>query len=130
VTVESADHEDEPPSQDATRDEVEGSITLDASFLEDVGLGRLSPAEANLVLAYVYDTLVLRVGTQLAEAMTEAQLDEFEAFSDAGDDDGALRWLQSNVPDYRTVVSREFDLVTTDLRQSAPLMLALVGLAP
>jgi hypothetical protein len=104
-------------------------ITLDAAYLADVGLERLPPNEANLLLHHLYETLELRVGRKLASRMTDAQLDEFQVFIDSGAEDRALEWLEVNFPDYRDVVHAEFESLTSELRQSGPLMLALVGFA-
>ena len=53
---------------------------LDDNLLKELGLGDLPAAEKNKMLAHIYETLELRVGMKLAEQMTDAQLDEFEAF--------------------------------------------------
>ena len=102
-------------------------LTLDEAFLESVGLRGLLPEEARLMLAQVYETLELRVGMRLAQAMSERQLDEFEALIDADDEEGALRWLETQFPDYRDTVREELNSLKIELRQLAPTVLALTG---
>ena len=50
----------------------------------------------------------MRVGTRLADQMTNEQLDEFEVFFDAQDDAGAFAWLEDNFPYYKKLVADEF----------------------
>ena len=102
-------------------------IHIDAAFLADVGLSQLTASEANVLLQHIYETLELRAGVALAQRMSLAQLDEFEVFFDAQDDEGAFKWLSENVPDFRQVVRDEFDLLALELRQIAPAMLSLIG---
>jgi hypothetical protein len=102
-------------------------IKLDAAFLADIHLDRLPPAEAKLMLLHVYETLEVRVGIRLASAMTDQQLDDFEAAVET-DEDTALRWLEENVPNYRDVVAQELDQMRVEIRQIAPIILAKSGI--
>lgn len=102
-------------------------MKLDAAFLADVHLERLPPAEANLMLKHVYDTLEERVGIRLAQGMTEAQLDGFEGAIEEGDD-AAMKWLETEFPDYREVVAAELDQLRVEIRQIAPIILAKSGI--
>jgi hypothetical protein len=103
------------------------TFKLDAALLEDVGLQRLVAEEANLMLAHIYETLELRVGMRFAEEMSDEQLDEFESYIDADDEAGALRWLETNFPDYKSTVRDELEALKIELRQLAPTILALSG---
>src|SRR4051812_47539387 len=93
---------------------------LDDNLLRELGLGDLPAAEKNKMLAHIYETLELRVGMKLAEQMTDAQLDEFEAFIDKNDEAGALKWLETNFPDYKQVVSSELEKLKNEIKQQAP----------
>src|SRR6266446_2657028 len=97
---------------------------LDDNLLRELGLGDLPAAEKNKMLAHIYETLELRVGMKLAEQMTDAQLDEFEAFIDKNDEAGALRWLETNFPDYKQVVADELDKLKNEIKAQAPAILA------
>jgi Protein of unknown function (DUF5663) len=113
--------------REPSRDRPGGPLKLDAAYLKRVGLGVLPPEEANLVLTHVYETLELRVGVELSRRMTNAQFAEFELYFDARDDDGAFKWIQTNFPDYREIVSKQLEIVTAELASAAPVMLALIG---
>lgn len=91
-------------------------IKLDEALLEDLGLKQLSVAQKNALLKTMYEEIETRVGTDLANAMTDAQLDEFEQFIDADDEVGALAWLEANFPDYRQVVAGQYEGVLTEIR--------------
>lgn len=72
-----------------------------------------------------YDELETRVGTTLAEKMTDRQLDEFEAFVDNDDEPGALEWLQRNLPDYSEVVQQEFVTLKSEISAQAAAIIAI-----
>ncbi|OGL34745.1 hypothetical protein A3F05_04180 [Candidatus Saccharibacteria bacterium RIFCSPHIGHO2_12_FULL_47_17] len=93
---------------------------LDDALLQELGLGNLPPAEKNKMLAHIYETLELRVGMKLAEQMSDAQLDEFEAFIDRNDEAGALKWLETNFPNYKDVVADELEKLKTEIKEQAP----------
>src|SRR6185312_14586265 len=93
---------------------------LDDNLLRELGLGDLPAAEKNKMLAHIYETLELRVGMKLAEQMSDAQLDEFESFIDKNDEAGALKWLETNFPDYKKVVADELEKLKAEIKQQAP----------
>lgn len=93
---------------------------LDDNLLQELGLGSLPAAEKNKMLAHIYETLELRVGMRLAEQMSDAQLDEFEGFIDRNDEAGALRWLETNFPDYKQVVAEELEKLKSEIKSQAP----------
>lgn len=105
-------------------------IKLDDNLLAELGLQSLPPEEKKNLLRHIYETLEMRVGTTLAQQMTDAQLDEFEAFINANDEAGALRWLETNFPNYKDVVAQEFDKLKAEVRQAAPQILADVANRP
>lgn len=93
---------------------------LDDNLLKELGLGDLPASEKNKMLAHIYETLELRVGMRLAEQMTDAQLDEFEGFIDRNDEPGALKWLETNFPDYKQVVADELEKLKKEIKDQAP----------
>lgn len=97
---------------------------LDDNLLKELGLGGLPVDEKNKMLAHIYETLEMRVGMKLAEQMSNEQLDEFEAFIDKSDEAGALKWLETNFPDYKQVVADELEKLKNEIKQSAPQILA------
>ena len=97
---------------------------LDNTLLEELGLGSLSVEDKNKMLAHIYETLEMRVGVRLAEQMSNEQLDEFEGFIDSNDEAGALKWLESNFPDYKQVVADELEKPKAEIKASAPQIVA------
>lgn len=99
-------------------------IKLDDDLLQELGLTALPPEEKKKLLAHIYETLEMRVGMKLAEQMSDAQLTEFEQFIDRNDEGGALKWLETNFPNYKDVVAAEFERLKTEIRQVAPQILS------
>lgn len=102
-------------------------LKLDNNLLQEIGLGALPEDQKRAMLQHIYDTLELRVGTQLANQMTDAQLEEFERFVDQGGDQNqaeALKWLESNLPNYKQVVQEVFESLKAEVRQMAPQIMA------
>jgi len=97
---------------------------LDDNLLKELGLGALSADEKNKMLAHIYETLEMRVGMKLAERMTNEQLDEFEGFIDKNDEAGALKWLETNFPDYKQVVAEQLEKLKAEVKQAAPQIIA------
>lgn len=95
-------------------------IKLDDNLLQELGLGILPPEDKKKMLAHVYETLEMRVGMELAKQMTDAQLLEFEQFIKQNDEAGALRWLETNFPNYKEVVASEFEKLKLEIKQVAP----------
>lgn len=98
-------------------------LKIDDNLLHEVGLGALPATEKNGLLKHIYETLEMRVGMRLADQMTNQQLDEFEAYFEAKDDAGALKWLETNFPNYKDVVAEEFNKLKQEVAQSAPQIL-------
>lgn len=99
-------------------------IKLDDNLLTELGLQTLPTEEKKALLKHIYETLEMRVGTTLARQMTDGQLDEFESFINNNDEAGALRWLESNFPNYKDVVAQEFEVLKSEIRQASPQILA------
>ena len=72
---------------------------LDDTFLEELGLGELPDAQKKAFLQHTYEQLEQRVGVQLSEGMTDAQLQEFEYIIDRNEEK-VRQWLAAHVPDY------------------------------
>lgn len=96
---------------------------LDDNLLQELGLGALPAEDKNRMLAHIYETLEMRVGMRLAEQMTNEQLDEFEGFIDRNDEAGALKWLESNFPNYKQVVADQLELLKNEIKASADAIL-------
>lgn len=97
---------------------------LDDDLLKELGLGTLPPEDKKAMLGHIYETLEMRVGMTLAQQMTNEQLTEFEGFIDANDEAGALKWLETNFPNYKQVVAEELEKLKTEIKATAPQILA------
>ncbi len=93
-------------------------IKIDNKLLEELGLGSLSDDEKKALLAHLYEQLEINVGKVLASKMSDQQLDEFEAFVDSNDEGGALKWLESNFPNYKDVVAEELEKLKEELKKN------------
>ena len=96
---------------------------LDNKFLEELGLGALPDSEKDKMKAHIYETLEMRVGMRLASGMSDAQLDEFESLMNNQDEEGALKWLETNFPNYKQVVAEELDKLKLEVKTAAPQIL-------
>lgn len=102
-------------------------LKLDNHLLDELGLGNLPEDQKRSMLQHIYDTLELRVGTNLANQMTDQQLEEFEKFIDDGGDANqaqALQWLETNLPNYKQVVNEVFEALKTEIKQMASQIVA------
>lgn len=108
-------------------------IRIDDSLLQELGLINLPKEERDALLRHIYETLEMRVGMRLAERMSDQQLDEFEAFlpdeqaGTPGDDAGALKWLETNFPDYKQVVADELDKLKAEIKKDSAQIVESVG---
>lgn len=97
---------------------------IDDNLLQELGLGALPVDDKKVMLAHIYETLEMRVGMTLAQQMTNEQLDEFERFIDGNDEAGALKWLETNFPNYKQVVADELEKLKAEIKATAPQILA------
>jgi hypothetical protein len=87
---------------------------LNDQFLQDVGLGVLPEHERSGMLEQMKKTLETNVGMEIYKNLQDYQLQEFEGFMPLNDENGqvinseesantnAQRWLDTNVPTYKT----------------------------
>ncbi len=94
-------------------------LKIDDKLLDEIGLGGLPDDEKNKMLQHIYETLEMRVGMRLAENMSDEQLDEFEGYIDDNNEDGALKWLETNFPDYKKVVEEELVKLKDEIQQDS-----------
>lgn len=99
-------------------------LKIDDNLLQELGLHTLPVDERNKLLSQIYETLELRVGMKLAENMSDEQLDEFEKFIDTNDEAGALKWLESNFPNYKQVVADELEKLKVEIKKDADKILS------
>jgi len=81
------------------------AIKINEELLHKLGVPPMDRASQGRLLKLIYDALETKVGTVLADRMTDPQLDEFEGYFDRNDDAGAFAWLETTFPDYRQIVN-------------------------
>ncbi|MBP9820992.1 hypothetical protein KBC85_02530 [Candidatus Saccharibacteria bacterium] len=99
-------------------------MKIDNDLLAELGLAALSEDEKKALIEQIIETLEMRVGTVLASGLTDAQLQEFEGFMNANDQAGALKWLETNAPNYKQVVKDELEKLKGEVKTNAPQILA------
>lgn len=99
-------------------------IKLDENLLVELGLAALPKDEKTSFLKHMYETLEMRVGTRLAERMSDQQMGEFEQFIKGNDEQGAFHWLENNFPNYKEVVAEEFEVLKNEIKPIAADILA------
>jgi len=95
------------------------STRLTADRLVRLGYRGLTRSQADELLQEMYNACEEIVGLKLAKRMSNKQLDAFERFFEAHDDEGAFKWLENNFPDYREIVGETFDELDKALREAA-----------
>jgi len=93
-------------------------IKLSASRLARLGYHGLTREQTNELLRELYKAGEEIVGLKLGSMMSTAQLDAFEQLFVAGDEAGALVWLERNFPKYRELVQEIFKELDDVLRQA------------
>jgi hypothetical protein len=99
-------------------------LKIDNQMLVDLGLGDMPDDEKKALLAHIYEQLEINVGKTLASKMSAEQLDEFEAFVDSNDEEGALKWLQANFPNYKDIVADELEKLKKEVKENKETFLA------
>ncbi|SRR6266498_2093514 len=90
-------------------------LKLDNTFLASLGLGALSAEEKEAFLSYLYDELQIRIGMELSEDLSDAQLEELEKLIDGDNQAAAAEWLQNHCPDYEGVAQRHIEQLKQEI---------------
>lgn len=90
-------------------------MKIDRAFLGELGLGDLTEEQSTVLISLLVRTLEKRVGTQLAERLSETQLAEFSRLLDRGENEAALEFLRDSIPDFQAVVQEHLDLLKEEL---------------
>ena len=88
-------------------------MEFDENFLQEMGLSAMPEQEKQEFLQYVQEELELRIGERIAKGLTEVQLNEFDMITDQEE---AVKWLETNRPDYREIVIRTINEMKEEIR--------------
>ncbi len=98
----------------------DNALRIDDNFLQDIGLSDLPMEEKDLLINQIYEQLELRVGNRLANQMSDQQKEEFDTnYIQEEDQEGAMKWLQQNFPNYPSIVQEELQSLKEELKQQA-----------
>ena len=98
-------------------------LKLDLNFLDEAGLKDLPADEKRAMLAYVRQTLEVRVGGRLAKGLPENLLKEFYGYVKQNQQDRALAWIKQHAPDYGRVVREEITRLRMEIKLNAELII-------
>ncbi|MBR5027065.1 hypothetical protein IKX64_00505 [Candidatus Saccharibacteria bacterium] len=90
-------------------------MEFDEKFLADMGLSAMPEEQKRDFLAYVQEELEIRIGERISRGLSPAQLNEFDAITDPVE---AAKWLETNRPDYREIVSRTIAEMKEEIREN------------
>ncbi len=88
-------------------------MQFDDNFLQEMGLAAMPEPEKREFLDYIQRELETRIGERVSRGLTDVQLNEFDLIEDH---DAAIKWLETNRPDYREIVSRTIEDMKAEIR--------------
>jgi Protein of unknown function (DUF5663) len=106
------------------------SVRIDASILEEVGLGPLEPKQARAALESIRSDLDRRIVSRLTPAMSVAQRREFESLRGEATESAVEHFLDCHFPGHRQVAAEELADLKADLSACAAIDRALSGVLP
>lgn len=87
-------------------------------LLDEFGI---TVAEADLenFLAHANQTLDERVGAEIADSLTDEQLETLADLQESGDDEAVSLWLEQHVPELPQIAQDEIDILLGELAENA-----------
>ena len=90
-------------------------MKFDEEFLAEVGMAAMGEEEKKAFLEFVQEELEVRVGEEIADGMSEAEISEFE---NAATDEEAREWLKKHKPNYREIVEETMRELKEEIREN------------
>ena len=90
-------------------------MKFDEDFLQEMGLSAMPEEEKQSFLAYVQEEVEIRIGERISKGLSETQLAEFDAITNQAE---AAKWLESNRPDYREIVTSTIEELKKEIRSN------------
>lgn len=94
-------------------------VKLDDKLLEELGLDKFEEAEKDKILAKINQSLELRIGSRIAQKVSEEELKKFTELAESGKDEEAAKWLKEQVPDYQQIATEELEKIKTDIKETS-----------
>ena len=91
-------------------------ITLED--LQSIGINPQTE-QVETTLSDLNNTLDVRIGVEITEALTDEQLDEMMRIQQSGDQDALANWMTANIPELSEIVSDERDILLGELAYKA-----------
>ena len=90
-------------------------MEFDEQFLQEMGLSAMPEDQKQKFLDFIQEELEVRIGERISRGLTEVQLNEFDMITDQ---DEATKWLETNRPDYREIVTRTINEMKEEIRRN------------
>lgn len=94
-------------------------VKLDDKLLEELGLDKFEEDEKNKILKKIYESLELRIGSRIAQKVSEEELKEFAEMTQSSQDQEAARWLKEKVPDYQQIAAEELENIKAEIKETS-----------
>lgn len=84
-------------------------------LIQELGLDGMPAQQQEMLLNTVYSNLNLRVIGLISDKLDDNQLTELNKLIEKNDDT-AVQWIESNVPDYVSIIENEAKTLIEDLK--------------
>lgn len=83
------------------------TIELNDDLLEELGFSSFSDEDKEAILLKIMEGLEMKMGMRVADLLTTEQLEEFNALTQAGEDEKARAFIKEAVPSYEDMAREE-----------------------
>ncbi|MDF3284964.1 DUF5663 domain-containing protein [Gordonia sp. N1V] len=86
-----------------------GRLSIVNQVMEDLGIFSFPSETRDLLVTRIASLIDLKIGRALAACLSDRRLHEFEELMSTSDDGAMANWLERELPNFRTIVTRETD---------------------
>lgn len=79
---------------------------------------KVDAASADALLLHINTTVEERIGAEITDSLTEAQIKELIALQENGNEDRIGEWITREVPNYAEIVQSNIDAVLGEMVES------------
>lgn len=98
--------------------------SVQQDIIKELGIDSLPPAKQQEVLTVMTEAILKRLTLRLLESLSEAQRQELEQVSAAGDTEKVSQFLMANVPGYEGLIQDEVGKFKQEMMQTVDALLA------